>query len=71
MKPINIFYLLVLYVVLQLGWWSYLLVDLNKDYYETKINHILTQEQTSETVSEIAWLKKRLNEKYLMVAGLS
>ena len=60
MKPINIFYLLVLYVVLQLGWWSYLLVDLNKDYYETKINHILTQEQTSETVSEIAWLKKRL-----------
>lgn len=69
MKPINIFYLLVLYVVLQLSWWSYLLINLNKDYYETKINHILTQEQTSETVSEIAWLKKRLNEKYLMVAG--
>ncbi|MBS1764462.1 MAG: two-component sensor histidine kinase [Bacteroidetes bacterium] len=69
MKPIKIFYLLVVYVVLQLSWWSYLLVDLNKDYYETKINQVQLQEQNDVTISEITNLKKKLKEKYLMVAG--
>lgn len=36
-KPLLLFYILVLYVLLQLSWWAYLLIDLNTQITSTQI----------------------------------
>lgn len=67
MKSTKIFYLLVVYVLLQLGWWSYLLVKLNTELGNEKLRYLETLPQTEATMLQES--RKKLNEKYLMVAG--
>ena len=35
-NPIIFFYILAAYILLQLSWWAYLLIELNKEYYSLK-----------------------------------
>ena len=35
-SPFVLFYILAAYILLQLSWWAYLLIDLNKEYYSLK-----------------------------------
>lgn len=69
MKSTKIFYLLVVYVLLQLGWWSYLLVKLNTELGNEKLRYLETLPQTEATMLQEKAIRKKLNEKYLMVAG--
>ena len=69
MKSTKIFYLLVVYVLLQLGWWSYLLVKLNSELGNEKLRYLETLPQTEATIIQENAIRKKLKEKYLMVAG--
>lgn len=69
MKSTKIFYLLVVYVLLQLGWWSYLLVKLNSELGNEKLRYLETLPQTEATILQENAIRKKLKEKYLMVAG--
>jgi signal transduction histidine kinase len=69
MKSLKIFYLLVVYVLLQLGWWSYLLIKLNGEVSREKIKNLQQMEQNEAVVSDEQAILKKLKEKYWMVAG--
>lgn len=69
MKSLKIFYLLVVYVLLQLGWWSYLLIKLNGEVSREKIKNLHQMEQSEAVVSQEEAILKKLKEKYWMVAG--
>lgn len=70
MKPLAIFYILVIYVLFQFGWWAYLLSDLYEDVFELKlqlIQHEITNPDIIQSEKElfIASLKK----KWMMISG--
>ncbi len=68
--PLFIFYLLVIYVFLQFIWWSFLMVKLNNEVLEQRLQII---ELSNSTPSEISIAKLELNSKlqkrWLMIAG--
>ncbi len=65
MKPKAFFYLLVIYVFLQFGWWAYLLFDLNKEIY------LITSHGDVSTLSTTTNdpLLRKLHEKWWMIGG--
>lgn len=70
MRPLLIFYILVIYILVQFCWWAYLLVDLNREVYKHKV------ELLELTVKDDAMLKAakdksrtHLHQKWLMIAG--
>lgn len=70
MKPLAIFYILVFYVILQFGWWAYLLGDLYKELFEMKLQLI------QQSVTDVATINAdkelflgNLKKKWLMIAG--
>jgi len=67
MKPLVIFYVLVFYILFQFGWWAYLLIDLNKEVYEQKIE-MLKKEAPSGNIDDHVLIKK-MHERWLMVAS--
>ncbi len=70
MRPLFIYYLLVFYVLFQFGWWAYLLVDLNREVYQQKIE-LLTREagrDDNSPVTDHALLSK-MHVRWLMIAG--
>ena len=69
-RTLLIFYSLVFYVLLQFSWWSYLLIKLNKEIYQQKI------EFAKNTTHDYAILEKKereyndlLKKRWSMVAG--
>ena len=70
MKPLAIFYILVFYVILQFGWWAYLLGDLYKELFELKLQLI---QQSNSDVATIKTDRElflgNLQKKWLMIAG--
>ncbi len=68
MRPLLLFYLLVIYVLLQFSWWAYLLVELNKEVYQHKIE-LAASRHPSEAVEQEEKLQKDLHERWVMVAG--
>lgn len=58
MKPLYLFYALVLYVFLQFCWWAYLMVELNNEVYHHRIENV----QLKNTDGEIF-----LNEKNQLI----
>jgi two-component system, OmpR family, phosphate regulon sensor histidine kinase PhoR len=56
-SPFVFFYILAAYILLQLSWWAYLLIDLNKEYYT------LRQQILPSTDQSI------VNNKIMMIAG--
>lgn len=66
MKPLVLFYILVVYIFIQFSWWAYLLVDLNKEVYIQKIAYIQEHGNSGENIR--ANLSK-LHQKWIMIAG--
>ena len=69
-RTLLIFYSLVFYVLLQFSWWSYLLINLNKEIYQQKI------EFAKSTIQDATTLEKQqqkyndlLKKRWSMVAG--
>ena len=67
MKPVVIFYTLVFYILFQFAWWAYLLVNLNKEVYQQKIE-LLKMTNKQEAVDNHILIKK-MHERWWMVAG--
>ena len=69
-RTLLLFYSLVFYVLLQFSWWSYLLINLNKELYYQKIEFA---QKTSITKQEFEHYKLQYNnllkKRWSMVAG--
>jgi signal transduction histidine kinase len=69
-RTLLVFYSLVFYILLQFSWWSYLLINLNKEIYQQRI------EFAKSTINNPALLEKKqteydelLKKRWAMVAG--
>lgn len=62
-RPLLVFYILVVYVILQFTWWTYLIIDLNNQVYYEKLNNM--PDGSDAYLSAEALLKK----KWLMIGG--
>lgn len=70
MKPLVLFYLLVLYVMLQFCWWAYLLVQMNQEVFNHKIEMVeLKRSYPQEKTKEKDLLIKKLHERWTMIAS--
>ncbi|MFB6306119.1 MAG: sensor histidine kinase [Flavobacteriales bacterium] len=61
-KPFIIYYILVIYVILQFLWWAYLLMDLNNKYYSEK-------QRKSVDIEKQEYWKGEKSSKMWMIAG--
>jgi len=70
MKPIYIFYLLVIYILMQFSWWSYLLLEQNNEVYNHKIENVRLRELPPiQKLQEETILKNKMHERWWMVIG--
>lgn len=70
MKPLLFFYALVLYILLQFCWWSYLLVKLNDEVYEQEVQLLLLQNTPRQAIAQKEHdLLKSLHKRWIMIAG--
>jgi two-component system phosphate regulon sensor histidine kinase PhoR len=70
LKPIYIFYLLVIYILLQFIWWTFLLVELNNEVYEHRIENVhLKYPLSGQQLIEEKKLENKLHERWWMVIG--
>ncbi len=70
MKPIYIFYLLFFYILLQFCWWSFLLIQLNNEVYEHRIENVqLKYHASDQQLFEEKKLQNKLHERWWMVVG--
>src|ERR1051326_3090461 len=69
-RPLFLFYILVAYVLLQFAWWSYLLIEQNKEIYELKSEiNLLHHEDPQLVIEKGNELEKKLHAKWMMIAG--
>ncbi|MCC7302146.1 MAG: HAMP domain-containing histidine kinase [Bacteroidia bacterium] len=69
-RTLFIFYILVGYILIQLGWWAWLLTDLNQEIYLLKNEvNLLTAGSPSETMKQGNELLTRLHSKQRMILG--
>lgn len=69
-RPLLLFYILVVYVILQFSWWAYLIIDLNHQILEnriaiTELLHLDTGNQADEKIA----MNQELQQKIRMVYG--
>jgi len=70
MRPLLFFYVLVIYVVLQFCWWAYLLVVLNREVYEYKMEIVALKNTNAQLLaSDREIFIEKLHDRWLMVAG--
>src|SRR3954467_2091323 len=70
MRTIYIFIILVIYILLQFVWWGYLLVDLNNEVFEHRIENIsLKSTDAVITQTEQQKLIHKLHQRRWMVVG--
>ncbi|MEM9022519.1 MAG: ATP-binding protein [Bacteroidota bacterium] len=69
-RPLIVFYVLVAYVLLQLGWWAYLLYDLNQQNFlqDLEINR-LEADQFGEPLRNHAVLEEMRQKRIWMIVG--
>jgi two-component system phosphate regulon sensor histidine kinase PhoR len=69
-KPLFGFYVLVIYVVFQFSWWSYLMLSLNKEIYElrTELNFV-KYTSPAEIISKGNELEQKLKGRRAMIIG--
>lgn len=70
MRPLPVFYLLIIYIFIQFGWWSVLLVELNNEVASLKTEKL--QSMTSHPMEfelRKAALDEKLHKRWVMVAG--
>ena len=70
MRPLYLFYLLVIYVLLQFCWWAYLLVQLNNEVYEHRIENVLLKapDPVSANAAQQS-LENKLYQRRWMITG--
>lgn len=69
-RPVVILFILTVYVLFQFIWWAYLLVDLNDEVYNHKIENVALQPLTeTQRKTEIDFLEKKISDRRLMVIG--
>ena len=73
-RPLLLFYILVIYVFIQFGWWTYLLIRLNNNValVSQKVLVLKLQEATinkTELLKEEELLKNKLHKQWLMIFG--
>lgn len=69
-RPIIILYILAFYILFQFCWWAYLLVDLNNEVFEHRIENVgLTVMTPEQRQSTIMLLEEKINHRRLMVLG--
>ena len=73
-RPLLLFYILVIYVFIQFGWWTYLLIRLNNNValVSQKVLVLKLQEATinkTELLKEEDALKNKLYKQWLMIFG--
>jgi signal transduction histidine kinase len=69
MKPLYLFYALVIYVFLQFCWWTYLIVELNNEVYQYQVENVQLQVSGEDTSEQQSKLHRRLKQKWLMIIG--
>lgn len=70
MRPILFLYVLATYILVQFCWWAYLLIDLNDEVFEHRIENVRLKSESKENqVKEIAYLEKKIGQKRWMVIG--
>lgn len=69
-RTLLFFYLIVVYVILQFGWWAYMLIDLNTEVYQHKLEMAVRDYAgTAEYDIQKGQLDKKLTLKLWMVLG--
>ncbi len=69
-RPILILYILAFYVIFQFCWWAYLLLDLNVEIYEHRIENVrLSVDDKQQQEELIAELEERNQQRHWMVLG--
>jgi two-component system phosphate regulon sensor histidine kinase PhoR len=69
MKSVRIFSVLIIYILLQFIWWSYLLIKLNDESYEHRIELVELKYPAEDVVLEKQNLIRKLHSRYWMIAG--
>lgn len=69
MKSVRIFTVLIIYILLQFTWWSYLLIKLNNEVYDHRIEIVGLKFPPGEAARQEQDLIDRLHSRYLMIAG--
>ncbi len=70
-RPLFWFYLLVVYIMIQFIWWSYLMVELNNEIYylKTHINLLQGDKSLDEIATQGNQLNARLKKRWIMIAS--
>jgi two-component system phosphate regulon sensor histidine kinase PhoR len=69
-RPLFWFYLLVVYIMIQFIWWSYLMVQLNNEIYHLKTQvNLLQGESPDEIIANGNALTARLKARWVMIAS--
>ena len=70
MRPLYLFYVLVIYVLMQFCWWAYLLIQLNNEVYEHRIENVILKAQDATVAdAEKQYLEKKLHQRRWMIIG--
>src|SRR5436190_11765309 len=70
MRPLYLFYILVIYVLLQFCWWAYLLVQLNNEVYEHRIENVLLKAPDAASADAARQsLEQKLHQRRWMITG--
>ncbi len=75
-RPLLLFYILVVYVFIQFGWWAFLLVRLNNDITVLEQQVLVSKSvpqpvtlDTNDLAREGAILKEKLHKQWMMILG--
>ena len=69
-RPLILFYLLVLYVLFQFSWWAYLLMDLNQEIFQYRLELLkYTHAGKDITYHEKVLYAEALQKKWAMILG--
>ncbi len=71
-RPLFWFYVLVIYVIAQFVWWTYLMLNLNNEIYHLKTElNLLKGESLNEVALKGNELNQKLYSRWIMIAGES
>ena len=69
-RPLFWFYLLVVYIIIQFVWWSFLMVRLNSEVYHLKTElNLLKGESPAEIENNGNELNAKLKTRWIMIAS--
>ncbi len=69
-RPIILFFILAFYILFQFIWWAYLLIELNNEVYEYKIENVSLKPLNEDEKSKaILALEEKIKDRHWMVFG--